>query len=272
MKILILLNLFLFLSLTGCGTQQNSLYSNGVGNNKLHDKQINIEHRDRKVTKTASENYTRLGAGYIDNKNYEKALLKLRKAIRLDGTNANAFKYLGILYWKLGEHQLANNNFNYAHKLSPLNASITHNFAAFLCDNMQYKEGQAMYEKVFNNPLYDRLSNAYQMSADCDVRIGKLERAEEKYKKSIKLLPQNYLAMLGMAKVFYKQENFKLSAYYYNRFVEKMRQTPDSLWLGINIQRHFGDKDKLSSYILELKNLYPDADETLYYIEGKETY
>jgi len=125
---------------------------------------------------------------------------------------------------------------------------------------------------VFDNPLYDKLSDAYQMSGSCDLEISQLDSAEKKYKKALQLDKINTRAMLGMAKLYYKRDNAKVAQYYFDRFERKTTHSPDSLWLGINIQRILGDNNKLASYILELKNLYPDSDETILFIEGKQTY
>ncbi len=233
---------------------------------------INIEHRGDAKSHTSSDNYTRLGAGYLAKNNYEKAMLKLRKAISLNAENAIAYSYMGVLYWHLEQSQLADKNFRISRKISPYNAAINHNFASFLCSEKRYKEANTLFNKVFSNPLYDRLSSAYQISADCDLTINELHNAEKKYKKSLNLDKTNVLAMLGMAKLYYKRNNLKISQYYFDRFDKLSKHSADSLWLGINIQRKLGDKNKLSSYILELKNLHPDADETLLFIEGKKHY
>ncbi|MFK5984590.1 MAG: type IV pilus biogenesis/stability protein PilW [Pseudomonadota bacterium] len=233
---------------------------------------INIQHRVDAKQQTSSDNYTRLGAGYLAQNNYEKAMLKLRKAIRLNDQNANAYSYMGVLYWRLEKTRLADISFKKSIQLSQYNAAINHNYASFLCSSKRYKEASNMFQKVFNNPLYDRLSSAYQVSGDCDLDFSQLKTAEKKYKKALKLNKNNSLAMLGLAKLYYKKGNLKIALYYFERFEKLSKHSPDSLWLGINLQRKMGDKNKLSSYILVLKNLYPDADETLFFVEGKQSY
>ena len=233
---------------------------------------INTKHRMNSKKSTSSDNYARLGVAYLAQKNYEKAMLKLQKAIKLNSTNAKAFNYLGVLYWQLEKPKLAHQHFKKSQQLSPYNALINHNYAAFLCSQKQYQEASVLFKKVFDNPLYDRLSDAYQASGGCDMAISQLDNAEKKYKKALQLNKKNIRAMLGLAKLYYKRDNVKIAQYYFDRFEQNSAHSPDSLWLGINIQRKLGDNNKLSSYILELKNLYPDSNETLFFIEGKQTY
>jgi len=221
---------------------------------------------------TSSDNYTRLGVAYLAQHNYEKAMLKLRKAIKLNNTNAIAYNYLGVLYWRLEKPEFAKKFFKTSQELSPLNAAINHNYASFLCSQKHYEEASLLFGKVFENPLYDKLSSAYQISADCDLVILQLNSAEKKYKKALQLDKKNIRAMLGIYSFDITTTNIKIAQYYFDRYEQRTTHSPDSLWLGINIQRKLGDNNKLSSYILELKNLYPDSDETLLFIEGKQAY
>ncbi|MFK5892097.1 MAG: type IV pilus biogenesis/stability protein PilW [Pseudomonadota bacterium] len=266
-----ILSVLMFMTLLSCETipldsqnQNSAEFTN--------ESSINVQHRANVKTATSSDNYTRLGAGYLSKKNYERAMLKLQKAITLNDQNATAYNYMGILYWRLEQSALADKNFKKSRRISPLNAAINHNYASFLCSQKQYKKASALFNKVFANPLYDRLSSAYQVSGDCDLAVLQLDSAEKKYKKALNLDKTNIHAMLGMAKLFYRRGNLKVAGYYFERFEQKSKHSPDSLWLGINIQRKLGDNNKLASYILELKNLYPDSDETLLFIEGKQAY
>ncbi len=267
---LLSLLLLSLLSCTGTGVQPDSTRGAATAHNDAA--LINIEHRDSQKNTTLSDNYTRLGAGYLAQENYEKALLKLNKAIRLDNKNAKAYNYLGILYWRLDKADLADRNFRISERLSPLNAAFNHNYAAFLCDQKRYNEAQKFFDRVFANPLYDQLSQVYQLSADCDLRNRQYDLAVKKFKKALKLDSKNSLALLGMAKYYYMKKRFKVAQYYFERFERISQHFPESLWLGINLQRKLGDKNRLSSYVLTLKNLYPDARETLLYIEGKQEF
>ena len=233
---------------------------------------INTKHRDSPKKRSASDNYARLGAGYLARKNYEKALIKLKKAISLNHNNALAYNYLGILYWELEKPDLAEKNFRISQRLSPYNAAVNHNFAMFLCDQKHYQQANKLFDRVFENPLYDRLAAAYQAAADCDYHQNHFDSALKKYQHSLKINQKNPFSLLGMAKLYYRKKKYKIAQYYFERFERISQHTPESLWLGINLQYKLRDKNKLSSYILTLKNLYPDAKETLWYIEGKQEF
>jgi len=264
----ILLLLLTILPFLGCQTNPKAPQQNGKDGNSSH---INVEHRKAKQ-KNLSDVHAELGAGYIGNGNYEKALVKLQKSLSYDENNSTAYNYLGILYWRLEKPALAEKNFKISVQKSPYDASIQHNFASFLCAEKRYAEALRTFEKVFKNPLYDRLLDAYQRAGNCALEIPSYKTARTYLSKALKIDSRNPPALLGMAKLFYKQKNYKLAAYYFDRFNQDSKHNPDSLWLGINLERKLGGKDKLSSYILTLKNLFPDSNETLMLIQDKQEY
>ena len=45
------------------------------------------------------------------------------------------------------------------------------------------------------------------------------------------------------------------------RYLAVARHSAGSLWLGIRIEQQLGDNDALSSYMLSLKNNFPDSKE-----------
>lgn len=242
--------------------------NNNGGSSTSH---INVEHRKNKE-KNLSDVNAELGAGYIGNGNYEKALVKLQKAIKLDENNATAYNYLGVLYWRLEKPALAEKSFKTSLRKSPYDASISHNYASFLCSEKRYHDSLNIFRKVFKNPLYDRLVDAYQRAGNCALKIPSPKVARKYLTQALKFDSKDPAALLGMAKLFYRQKNYKLADYYFERYTRHAKHTPDSLWLGINLQRKIGGKDKLASYILTLKNLYPDSNETLMLIQDKQEY
>jgi tetratricopeptide (TPR) repeat protein len=55
-------------------------------------------------------------------------------------------------------------------------------------------------------------------------------------------------------------------------FGKYARHTPQSLWLGIRMQRVLGNQDALASYRLALKNLFPGSEEYRLYTESKSDF
>ena len=210
---------------------------------------------------------TQLGAGYIANGRYDRALSKLEKALSLDSNNALAHNYLGVLYGYLDRPKLAYEQFNRSMSLSP-------NYAIFLCDQGEFDASIKKFKKVVANPLYDNREGAYQSAGDCAFKKNDYPLAEQFYRSSLGINSKMPLSLLGLSRINYKQHIYPLSWNYYQRFDEISIQNADSLWLGLNIIKHLNEQDKnlISSFQLQLKSRFPESDETKWFYQGKQEY
>lgn len=222
----------------------------------------------------AADINTQLGAGYIANGNYERALLKLKKALKEEPNYAQAHNYLGVLYGRLERPEKARQEFNIAMKLSPNNSSILNNYAIFLCEQKEFDQAEQLFNKVVNNPLYSNRASAYQSAGWCALSNNKLELSEKLYRKSLEINSDSPGSLLGLAKVNYKKESYLYAWSYFERFYKISVLNADSLWLGINILNNLNapDKNLLSSFELQLKSKYPDSDEAKWFYQGKQEY
>ena len=230
--------------------------------------------RNAETTTSAATINTQLGAGYIGNGRYDRALLKLNKAIEQDPDYALAHNFLGVLYSRLERPQLAYKEFEKSLSLLPNDSTILNNYAIFLCEQGKYEQAEQKFKKVINNPLYINRPGAYQSAASCAFNNNKVELAEELYRKSLALNPDMPGSFLGLAKIYYKKGNYQYAWNYFKRFDNGSVQTSDSLWLGINILNNLSnpDRDVLASYELQLKSKFPDSNETQWFYQGKQDY
>lgn len=255
-------------ALSGCQTAP--LNSQGI------DEKANLstQYSDGATGKTAADVNTELGAGYIGNGRYDRALLKLNRAISLNPNHALAHNYLGVLYSRLERPQKAYKEFETSIKLSPYDSTILNNYAIFLCEQKKFDEAQVKFKKVIKNPLYINRAGAYQSAAWCASESGDYPLSEKLYRKALEMSPGMYRSQLGLARTYYKQANYEYAWSYFKRFDEISAQDADSLWLGINILKNVKDPDKnlLSSYALQLKSKFPHSDEAKWFYQGKQEY
>ena len=260
--------LFSVYGLIGC--QTTPMGSNGIDESSG----LSTQYSQTKVGKSAADINTQLGAGYIGNGNYERALLKLNKAIELEPKHALAHNYLGVLYGRLERPAQAYKAFETAVKLSPHDSTILNNYAIFLCEQQKYDEAQAKFNKAINNPLYANRVAANQSAGWCAAKSGNYALSEKLYRKVLEENPAMPRSQLGLARVYYKQSNYDYAWSYFKRFDEMSVQDADSLWLGINILKNVANPDNnlLSSYVLQLKSKFPHSDEAKWYYQGKQEY
>lgn len=222
----------------------------------------------------ASNLNTQLGAGYIANGRYDRALSKLEKALNLDADNALAHSYLGVLYGRLNRPKLAYEQFNHSMSLSPDNSILLNNYAVFLCDQEEFDSAIKKFKKVLGNPLYNNRVGAYQSSGDCAFKNNDYSLAEQFYRSALLIEPRKPRSLLGLSKINYIQQTYPLAWSYFQRFDDVSIQDADSLWLGLNILKelHNPDKNSISSYQLQLKSRFPDSDETKWFYQGRQEY
>jgi type IV pilus assembly protein PilF len=264
--IIVLLSLYI---LSGC--QNIPLNSDEI----QADDDANLEIRYSEVGQSTSpiaKINTELGAGYIAQGDYERALLKLQKAIKVDSNYAPTHGFLGVLYGQIERPKKAKKSFKKALRLAPHNSSILNNYAIFLCDEKEFDEAKKVFVKVLDNPLYANRVDAYQNAAWCAYSDDDLDQAETLYRKVLDLRKNSPLSLLGLARVSYKQENYNFAWNYFERYHETSALDSDSLWLAINILNNMetADQNLLSSYELQLRNKYSDSDEAKKYFEGRE--
>ncbi len=95
--------------------------------------------------------------------------------------------------------------------------------------------------------------------------LGDREEAIEAYQHALALSPLQRLAMIELATLKFEDEEYAEAQKYLEQYTKITKPSARSLWLGIRLERIFGNKDQEASYALALKNLFPYSDEYLKY-------
>ena len=266
----IILALLSVYALSAC--QSTPLNADGADDSGL-DVRYSASNDSGSDNKAANIN-AQLGAGYISNGNYERALIKLNKAIKLEPNHAMAHNYLGVLYGRLERPEKAKAQFKKAMNLAPGNSSIMNNYAVFLCEEKDFEQARKFFKRVLNNPIYSKRASAYQSAGWCAYGNNNFDVSEEMYRKALAINANSPRSLLGLAKVHYKKENYQYAWSYFERYYTLSVPDADALWLGINIINRLDKPDRniLSSYEVQLKGRYPDTDETKWLYQGKQEY
>lgn len=209
----------------------------------------------------ASQINTQLGSAYLRQNRVEQALDRLTKAVRQDPDNAEAHSVLAVLYHHLGQHAEANQHYRRSVALAPDDSALLNNYGQFLCEQGKLKEGERYLQQAAANPLYRTPEVPLANAGACLLRAGQAEAAEAYFLKALRVNPSLPRALFSMADLR-QQAGQSLSARgFYQRYLAVATQTPESLWLGIQIERALGDKDAVGSYSLLLRRQYPDSEE-----------
>ena len=202
-----------------------------------------------------------LAAGYYERGQMDVAIDELTEAVKLDPNNAKAYNIFGLVYTVLGETAKAEQNFQRALALAPLDPDIRQNWGWYLCTHGRAKESIPEFEAAIRNPLYKTPEIPLVNAGRCSASVGDINAADAYFRRALALAANNDAAMLGLAQIAYREARHEEA----RRWLKAMRQAnlpPVALYLGMCVERKLGDRQAETSYVVQLKNRYPDADET----------
>jgi type IV pilus assembly protein PilF len=208
-----------------------------------------------------AELHADLGAGYYERGQMDTALDELDEAVKLDPNNAKAYNIYGLVYTVLGENTKAEQSFQRALALAPLDPDIRQNWGWYLCTHGRAKESIPEFDAAIRNPLYKTPEVPLVNAGRCSASFGDINAADAYFRRALALAANNDAAMLGLAQIAYREARTEEA----RRWLKSMRQAilpPVALYLGMCVERRLGDRAAEASYVAQLKNRYPDADET----------
>jgi len=222
----------------------------------------------RNSSNAVAETNLNLGVAYMQRGEYEKALEKLDRAYKADPDYYATQNAYGLLYQELGKPKLADEHFRKALRLNSQDSGTRNNYGQFLCQQGHYQKAESMFEKAAQNPLYKTPAIPLTNAGICAIQNHNTAKAEQYFRHALKIDPRIPAALLHMAHISYDKGNYMSARGYLQRYQQVAKHTPDSLWLGIRVERKLGDKDAVASYGLLLKNNFPDSDEASRYLES----
>ncbi len=217
-----------------------------------------------------AEVHTQLGVGYLREGKFEQAYDRLQRALEADPYFSTAHNAMGLLQEQLKNPRKAEEHYRRAVSINPADAAAQNNYGGFLCRQERYEEGEARFIKVTENPLYKTPEIAYANAGVCMRRAGDDEKAERYLRAALQINPKIPQALYAMSELSFDKAHYLPARAYLQRYLEVARHTPQSLWLGVRIERALGDKNTASSYALLLKSNYPDSRETQLLLESGE--
>lgn len=219
--------------------------------------------------KSSAAVHTELGAGYYSRGQYGVALQELKEAIQSDPSYAQAYNVLGLVYMTLRQNDTAQQNFEHALSLNPKDSDINNNYGWFLCQTKREARSIDHFLAAVANPLYATPEKAYLNAGICTERIKDDTRAEKYYLDALNVQASLPQADLGLARIYFGKKRYLLARQYLSNYMRMAEPTPQSLWLGIRIERELGGSDLEADYTEQLKSRFPASSEAQHLIDGK---
>ena len=102
----------------------------------------------------------------------------------------------------------------------------------------------------------------------CSARKNDIVNAEIYLNKALEIEPLTHSAATQLAEIQFKRgDSITAKRTLQNALVA--RPSAETLWLGVRIARALNDKDNASSYALQLRQQYPNSEQTRLLLSGK---
>lgn len=212
--------------------------------------------------------YVDLAITYLQQRQYVPALQNARKAVMVEPRKPAAHNTLALVYQTLGQDTQAEDEFARAVSLDPDDPFANNAFGSFLCGNKRYAEAQQHFDRAIANPLNPQRWVPLTNAGRCAASQGDDDTAERYLRRALQANSKFAPALLRMAQLSLKKQNYLSARAYLQRYQEVAPHTSETLWLGIQTERILGDKDQLASYELLLRQRFPDSEEAGY-LEGR---
>jgi len=203
-----------------------------------------------------------LGVEYMRRGKHDIALNKFQKALRLDSNYADAHNAIAVLYERLGIDEQAKQHYQKALILKPKGSDVHNNYGQFLCRHKQFHEADKHFLMALENPVYRTPEIPYTNAGLCALRAHNSTQAETYFRQALQKNPKFPRALFRMAELSYEQKYYTQAYEYLQRYIEIAKHTPQTLWLGIRIERALNNRSTAASYALLLQRNFPDASET----------
>ena len=217
--------------------------------------------------KKALEAHVKLGMNYLQKGERDRAFRSFAKAEEIDSRSAEAVQGQAMVHQLNGELDVAEEKFQRALKLRSdfSKASIQLSYARFLYEAERCAEAEPLLKQVTKDFNYSGRVNALYLIGRCALLDNDIPRAKGAFEHAINLDPRAAPSALELAELLFDERDYENAKRNLDRYSANSRQSARSLWLGIRIERIFGNKDKEASYALALKNLHPYSKEYLEY-------
>ncbi len=216
----------------------------------------------KKDDTAAADANMQLSINAMRQNNLSEAKAKIDKALAENPKNAAVRFVAGRLYERINELHKADSFYSDAISIEPHNGDFVNGYAAFLCAQKNYLKGEKLALKAADDPLYKSPYMALFNAGQCAIDEGSPNKAEEYFRRALKLQPNFTPALLHMAELELKAANYLSARAFLERYQQYAPESAASLWLGVRIERGMGNTAAAQNYARRLKEEFATSDET----------
>jgi len=209
-----------------------------------------------------AELHTDLAAGYFERGQYDVALEELAESLKADPTYPKLYSVYGLVYTELGDEPKAELNFRKGLELAPADSEVRHNWGWYLCTHGKPRESIAEFETALRNPLYRTPEIALINAGKCSIEAGDIAAGDQYLRRALALKPGNPVASYNLALLSFRNGRIEESRALMRYVMAQNAPPAEALYLGMCIERSLQDRQSEQSYVMQLRNRYPNSAET----------
>ena len=218
----------------------------------------------------ALADHIQLGLSYIGEGNRDSARHHLHKALEIDANSAGVHNGLALLYQMEQESELAERHYKRAIALDRNYTRAHNNYGVFLVQQQRVDEAHRQFQLATRDIGYDQRPQAFLSLGVTANMLGREQEAVEAWSRAIALDPRLPLPYLELADYQYRLRDYPQARRYLAGYDNLAGPSARSLWLGLRLEHHFGNRDGVASKALALSKLFPYSQEYLEYQEWLE--
>ncbi len=248
----VLMSLLFVVGLSSCVSTTNSNVN--VNKQAAHDKRIE------------------LGMKYLQVGRRENARFQFSNAMELQKNSAEAYQGIAMVHMGNGEMEAAGEAFTKAMRYADDDnrSTIQVAFGRYQMELGNDSAACEYFEKAGQDYDYSARAEALYLAALCAEKIGNAVRVLPALEHALNINPNYKPVIIKLSEMYFANGNYAACKKMLDKFDTVSKPTAASLWLGIRIERIFGNKNKEASYALALKNRHPYSKEYLEYKRLKE--
>lgn len=182
-----------------------------------------------------------------------------RRALRTDGTAADANTVLALLQERQGRREQAGGFYRAAVERAPDRGAYLNNYGVWLCGGGQAAESLAYFDAAVRDPRYGAPAGAMANAGSCALDAGQPGRAEPDLRAALALDPDNVVALDAMARLLFGQGRFFDARAFSQRRLAAGPATAAALQLAARIEQGLGDSNAAERYVQRLLTDFPSS-------------
>ena len=220
-------------------------------------------------TRQRAKVHTELGTLYMQRGNMGVALEEARAALAADPGYAPAYNLQGLVYMQLRENQAAETSFEKALGVAPTDPEVNNSFGWFLCQTGREQRSIQYFLTAIKSPLYATPALPLTNAGICSMRIKDDRAAEDYFLRALRLDGNSDRALYFLADIGYRQGRIAAARLHLQELHKINEPSPESLWLGVRIERKIGDREAEARLASQLRRRFPGSPEQQLLMQGQ---